>query len=316
MAEAEVLSDSPGSVAVDDAESSPQALSSASGNSSATSIPRAFMDRVYAPDVVAAQERRGQYGDRERGHDAVRDVVGMRIVGAGEHRREVGEVTVHGVRRRPRSRRPQACAAGTRTSPSEAGVRAAVTGTPATGSVSSPSARPRLTSLACSRGSRRPSRSAFSRRSRAICAAPRDGLAAGTAPASTSPSTDPAMPQASANRRHSSSGAAPGRRADHQVHPLLGDGDRPAAQGRGVVLGVPEVRPVGAGAAGHVGTQLLALEVGEGARVAELDLLLPVGGGLAAEVASRDDDVEVEPVERLQRRGRSRRARPRRGSRG
>jgi hypothetical protein len=55
------------------------------------------MDGVYALDFAATEERRGQYVDRERGHDGVRDVVGMRIVGDGKHRREVGQITVHGV---------------------------------------------------------------------------------------------------------------------------------------------------------------------------------------------------------------------------
>jgi hypothetical protein len=72
---------------------------------------------------------------------------------------------------------------------------------------------------------------------------------------------------------------------------------RPAAQRGGVVLGVPEVRPLRGGSTGHVGAELLALEVGERRGVAELDLLLPVRGRLPPEVAGRDDHLDVETSE-------------------
>ena len=235
-------SEPPGSAAAE-SESSPQALNSASGSRSATRVPRAVMSRVYAPGLHLPEDFGDQVGHLDRVRNARRYVVRVRVARAAEDGREVVEVTVHGVPARldlaAARRRPP----GARTSASDAGVRGGVPGRPA----SRPSPSSRLTRRACSRGVIRPASSGVEApRSVRSPRSSGTGWPAPTAVGSTTPAAcgrdaarvgEPAPQQVGRGAR---------RRADDEVHPLGRDRRRPPAQRRGVVLGMPEVRPLAA----------------------------------------------------------------------
>ena len=118
----------------------------------------------------------------------------------------------------------QRLAAGSRTSPSDDGVRGGVPGRPA----SRPSPSSRLTKRACSRGVIRPARRALRLRRTAIASVVSDWLAGPTAVGSTTPSAAPVMPHAvgepvpqQVGRRHRAAGrrrGAPARQARADDH--------------------------------------------------------------------------------------------------
>ena len=253
------------------------------------------MAGVYAQGFGPPEDFADQVGDLGRVRDTRGYGVGVRVVGPGQHGRQVVEVEpCTGCPLASISRR-QAAAAGTRTSARAAGVRGGVPGRPA----SRPSASSRLTSRACSRGVSRPSSSAVDRPQQGDrLGRQRAGWPERTASASTTASASwrCRTPRRTAATAPPARLPAAGRRPGARARPA-----RPSPTGAAPRRSPGRARSAAASPAGTSARNWSRSKSRERAGVAELDLLLPVRGGLAAQVAGGDHDVDVEPGQRGQR---------------